>query len=690
MYSLKRIEYKIPVLGQEQYINPLKINSADAYDKRFQDLNPDPFVLKYNGEYYCYSSGKDGVPILHSKDLISWQHLGYALKDDENKDYWAPAVIYENGVFYMYYSSIKVEEGDSHNEHMKVATSKGPEGPFEYEKTLFDNFSIDAHVIKNEKNEHYLFYSVNDYCGIDWHRPGTIILCDRLIDMMTPEGNPRPVVFPTIDEEIFEKDRFHDGRDWHTIEGAFYINRKGRHYIMYSGNAYTNKHYFVGYSTSKDGVEWRKYPDDHTYRPLLCGNDIVEGTGHNSVIKAPNNVDDWIVYHGRDVAEGFDVSKEQRKMRIDPLFWSGYSMWVPGPSYTMQDAPKMPEFRDLFDSGESLSDDWIACGGEWKVKDGEACQILKNCVASAVNDILLENYMFGISLKWEKSHMGGLYGIYACYVDSQNNVQVLLNVGKRKLCIFEVNCGILAGEKTIDIGKEFDFEVYHHMFVVKTGFLFRIFIDDILKAKVSYPFEKGCMGMVSYYTCACFDGVELTDYIELDSSNQIEFAKYIYCTQNGKKSFIQPWEIKGGKLICRGNDTNAFNEILFKNTPSNGYEFSADISCEDKSIGYSGIYPVYKDRDNYMSLVVNWENKSIKLEYKLDNEIRFGYEQDMPSDICCFDDHTLFARKIGNRIFVLLDNYIAYDGMIEISDSTVGLLCSNNAAYSHIKIAGLR
>ena len=68
---------------------------------------------------------------------------------------------------------------------------------------------------------------------------------------------------------------------------------------MYSGNAYTREHYFVGYSISENGVNWRKYPNDYFYGPLLRKNSIVEGTGHNSIVKAPNNVDDWIVYHGR-------------------------------------------------------------------------------------------------------------------------------------------------------------------------------------------------------------------------------------------------------------------------------------------------------------------------------------------------------------------------------------------------------
>lgn len=313
-----------------------------------------------------------------------------------------------------------------------------PEGPFIYQKTLFNTFSIDAHVIKDEKGNFYLFYSTNEYLGIDDKRPGSVILVDRLIDLMTPEGNPKLVVKPTIDEEIYEKNRFKDGRDWHTIEGAFYLNMRGKNYLFYSGAAYINKEYFIGYSVSFDGINWEKYPDDLTFSPLLKQNDRVEGTGHNSVIKAPNNVDYWIVYHGRNVSEGLDMSKEQRTLRIDPLLNKGNALWVPGPSYDFCDVPALPNFRDLFDYGEdiSLSTEWSTIEGNWIVKNKSLCQKRNDLIAKTINNIEFENYIFEISFKWEKNHTGGLYGVYAAYNDSINNLQILFDVGKKYLVIY--------------------------------------------------------------------------------------------------------------------------------------------------------------------------------------------------------------------------------------------------------------
>ena len=38
------------------------------------------------------------------------------------------------------------------------------------------------------------------------------------------------VVRPTMDEEIFMRDRFEKGKDWYTVEGAFYFRKGDWHF----------------------------------------------------------------------------------------------------------------------------------------------------------------------------------------------------------------------------------------------------------------------------------------------------------------------------------------------------------------------------------------------------------------------------------------------------------------------------
>ena len=50
----------------------------------------------------------------------------------------------------------------------------------------------------------YFFYCVNAY---EAERVGTVIMCDKMTDPLTLEGNPVCVIRPTLDEEIYQRDR---------------------------------------------------------------------------------------------------------------------------------------------------------------------------------------------------------------------------------------------------------------------------------------------------------------------------------------------------------------------------------------------------------------------------------------------------------------------------------------------------
>ena len=120
------------------------------------------------------------------------------------------------------------------------------------------------------------------------------------------------------------RNREGDGRDWHTIEGAFWFEENGWQYVMYSGGCYENDTYHIGYAAAKSTepdltkVDYVKYTDGGKFAPVLIKNDVEEGTGHHSVVKY--NGEYYAVYHGRDVktAEN-DGYVEERTARICKL-----------------------------------------------------------------------------------------------------------------------------------------------------------------------------------------------------------------------------------------------------------------------------------------------------------------------------------------------------------------------------------
>ncbi len=279
---------------------------------------PDPYILKGNdGRYYMYATYGQ----IYSSDhlLAGWKYEGIGLQMPGQKVCWAPSVIEIEGTYYMYYSSMDEDAQEEHGHKLRVAVASHPAGPFIYQKTILPPFSIDAHVVETPAGL-FLFYCNNDY---EAERAGTRVYCDRLSDPFTVEGKPVEVIPPTLDEEIFMKDRFRPGQHWHTVEGAFYFYWEGMHFLMYSGACYENPTYFIGYCTAQGPADadlrqlnWVKYPDNHTYAPLLTRNEIMEGTGHNSLLFEGNQP--FIVYHGRDYG---DLEKEEdtRSARIDLL-----------------------------------------------------------------------------------------------------------------------------------------------------------------------------------------------------------------------------------------------------------------------------------------------------------------------------------------------------------------------------------
>lgn len=292
------------------------------YQRKENDPAPqgqaDPYMIKADdGRYYLYSTQGHLFSSDHLKE--GWQYEGVCLDMPGQKTCWAPCVIQIGDKYYMYYSSLDADCEDEHGQTMRVAVSDTPKGPFVYQKDLLPPFSIDSHVVQTPSGL-YMFYCNND---AEAERAGTYIACDRMLDPYTMEGKPVRVVEPTLDEEIFMRDRFRKGQHWHTIEGGFYFYRDGIHYLMYSGACFRNPTYFIGYSTAhgpEDAdlreLKWKKYPDAHTYAPLMRQNEFVEGVGHNSVIFDEGTA--YVVYHGRDYTE-IEPEEDTRSARIDEM-----------------------------------------------------------------------------------------------------------------------------------------------------------------------------------------------------------------------------------------------------------------------------------------------------------------------------------------------------------------------------------
>ena len=287
--------------------------SVDVKDK----FQPDPFIFEDEGRFYMYVTGYTGVHLYTAYEITGmWHYEGIIAQKENTANYWAPSVIKYQGKYYMY---VSYDTNGEFQEYMHVLTSDSPMGPFGNPVRLYDEFSIDSHVVET-KDGLFLWYAKN---STDCERVGTRICVDKLINPTTPAGNPVEKVVPTFDEERFIP-QCTETLKWHTIEGPCWFSEGQWQYVMYSAGCYQDDTYHIGYSCAKTcetdltKVEYIKNTKDNKFSPVIIKNEFEEGTGHHSVIK--HNGQYYAIYHGRDYNGDPTVpSEDRRNMRICKL-----------------------------------------------------------------------------------------------------------------------------------------------------------------------------------------------------------------------------------------------------------------------------------------------------------------------------------------------------------------------------------
>ncbi len=116
MGTFKKSTLKIIVL-LFVFFASAKMTTAQTYTNPIihQDYS-DPDAIRVGDYYYMTASSFTaipGLPILRSSDLVHWQLIGYALKNNLPFDHynkvqhgagvWAPSIRYHDGTFYIYY-----------------------------------------------------------------------------------------------------------------------------------------------------------------------------------------------------------------------------------------------------------------------------------------------------------------------------------------------------------------------------------------------------------------------------------------------------------------------------------------------------------------------------------------------------------------------------------------------------------
>jgi len=127
-------------------------------------FHPDPSITRVGDDYYLANSSfswSPGVPIFHSKDLVHWESLGYALvtpkqlplhNQQVSRGIYAPTLRYHDGVFYLITTLV-----DTRGNFLVTATN--PAGPWSDPIELPEVGGIDPDIFFDDDGRVYITHN---------------------------------------------------------------------------------------------------------------------------------------------------------------------------------------------------------------------------------------------------------------------------------------------------------------------------------------------------------------------------------------------------------------------------------------------------------------------------------------------------------------------------------------------------
>ncbi|HEX6848206.1 MAG TPA: glycoside hydrolase family 43 protein [Chitinophagaceae bacterium] len=278
---------------------------------------PDPSICRAGDDYYLTNSSfayYPGLPIFHSKDLLNWKQIGYAMDRPEQHDLdghgvsrglFAPAISYHNGLFYIVCT--KVDRVGNF-----VITTKDPKGPWSNPVSLPEVNGIDPALFFDDNKAYIVYNSIPPENKSLYGGHRTIRMREFDATALKTTGEEKILVNGGTD--ISKKPVW--------IEAPHIIKREGWYYLLCAeGGTGYNHSEVIFRSRSVDGpyVPFEKNPiltqrhlDTSRKHPITT-------TGHADFVEGKDGKW-WAVFLGCRPYEG-DFYNTGRETFIAPVEW---------------------------------------------------------------------------------------------------------------------------------------------------------------------------------------------------------------------------------------------------------------------------------------------------------------------------------------------------------------------------------
>ena len=312
--------------------------------------SPDPFMTfdPITGYYYALFTRGSVLELFRSRHAGSIGTDGDSriiytpdgIRDGIWGSIWAPEMHRgSNGRWYIYTSGRLLPEEPSPK---RLFIIEGPsDDPFNGEWIFRgmpspDIFSIDPTVYTAPDGMQYLCCSRVD------PQYGQVLEIYDLINPYTYGENHATIAYAELPWELVPPYQFPAA----IVEGAFFLERNNRLFIIYSANGCWSDHYCLGVLEHIGGElcnaeNWKKHPE-----PLLVYGNGAYGPGHATFFKSPDGSEVWCAYHAMK-AHNETVSPTERYFNIQKIDFdkTGYPVMGMPVGYDKEQLPPKGEME---------------------------------------------------------------------------------------------------------------------------------------------------------------------------------------------------------------------------------------------------------------------------------------------------------------------------------------------------------
>ncbi|MDE6395123.1 MAG: glycoside hydrolase family 43 protein, partial [Duncaniella sp.] len=222
--------------GNDDYYNenPLS-NTGDYYNPVISGWASDPSICRVGDDYWLVTSTFGyfpGVPLYHSRDLVSWEHVGNVLSRPSQLPWleglsvdkggiYAPDITYNphNRTYYMITTCVmNGGEGGSKNFYV---TAKDPRGEWSDPVMLPDVEGIDPSFFFDEDGKAYIVHKSDEHSPVKWSNYRALSIIE--FDPQTGKTVGEPVRFK--EEGVGPEERLerNEGPHIYKINGKYYL-----------------------------------------------------------------------------------------------------------------------------------------------------------------------------------------------------------------------------------------------------------------------------------------------------------------------------------------------------------------------------------------------------------------------------------------------------------------------------------